>query len=130
MILLDSHVIIWLALTPERISVAAAKLIALAQDSGEGIAISAATIYELEYAIRRGRILLAVPQRAIFARIQSRFRVLSITAEIASFAAQIPEPFHGDPFDRLIAATAVVENCSLISADRKIIDATVCKTVW
>lgn len=130
MILLDSHIVIWLALTPERVSTHAVNAIQQAEATGEQLAISAATIYEVEYAILCGRIDLAIPHQAFFAEIRTRFNVIPVTGTIASFAAQIAEPFPGDPFDRLIAATAVVENCSLISADRKILAAPVCRTIW
>ena len=130
MILLDSHVVIWLAITPKRISAPAAGAIKQAREAGETLAISAATIYEVECAIRCGNVQLAVPHQAVLAEIRSRFDVLPVTETIASFAAQLAESFQGDPFDRFIVATAVLANCLLISADRKILDATLCKTLW
>jgi PIN domain nuclease of toxin-antitoxin system len=53
-----------------------------------------------------------------------------LTAEIAVCAAGLPDPFHGDPIDRMIAATAIVGDCVLITHDDRIRKANVCKTLW
>jgi PIN domain nuclease of toxin-antitoxin system len=42
----------------------------------------------------------------------------------------LPDPFHGDPMDRIIAATAIVEDCVLLTIDEKIRQSGVCKTLW
>ena len=64
------------------------------------------------------------------ASIQARLELVPLTAAIAVCAAEIPAPFHGDPMDRIIAATAIVEDCVLITHDDKIRGANVCKTIW
>jgi PIN domain nuclease of toxin-antitoxin system len=66
----------------------------------------------------------------LMASIQARLELVPLTAEIVICAAQIPAPFHGDPMDRIIAATAIVEDCVLITHDDKIRGANVCKTIW
>jgi PIN domain nuclease of toxin-antitoxin system len=129
-VLLDTHVILWLALAPQRISPAATESIELADHPDGLIAISTASLYEIAYLIRAGRVLLTIPEQAFLARLRSRFATLSISPEIAICAAQFSSPLHGDPLDRMIAATAVIENCALITADRKLLDSGVCKTVW
>ncbi len=53
-----------------------------------------------------------------------------MTAAIAICAGELPEPFHGDSMDRMIAATAIVEKCTLITADIKIRAANACKVLW
>ena len=67
---------------------------------------------------------------AILERFRSSFDLLPITEMTAVDAALLPEPFHGDPMDRLIVAHARVEGRTLITADRLILDAKVCKAVW
>lgn len=129
-ILLDSHVIIWLALAPHRISPAATESISVANNPGGLIAISTASLYEIAYLIRVGRVLSSIPEQAFLARVRSRFNVFPISSEIAICAAQFSLPLHGDPLDRMIAATAVLENCTLITADRKLLDSGVCRTIW
>ena len=130
MILLDTQVLIWLALAPERISPAAAAAIQQAVSRGNVPLISAVSLYEIANAIRRGRIQPAIPIRAFLDRLKSRFTVISVSETIAVRAGELPEPFNGDPMDRMIAATAIMEKCTLITADSKIRAANVCKVLW
>ena len=129
MIVLDSHVVLWLAFCPEKLSSAASGAIEVVESAGTAPMISAATLFEIAYAIRKGRVATAVPDSAFFARIRSRFRVVPIDSEIAQSAAQI-EPFHGDPMDRLITATAILQNLPLVTSDWKIRNSSACKTIW
>ncbi|MGB6691457.1 MAG: type II toxin-antitoxin system VapC family toxin [Terracidiphilus sp.] len=130
MILLDTHVVIWSVLTPERISRPAAKAILQDESGGKVPGISVITMYEVANAIRRGRLQLTVPYRVFRERIQNRFRLFPVTGVIAALAAEMAEHFPSDPMDRLIAATAAAENGTLITADRRILTAGVCKTLW
>lgn len=130
MILLDSHVIIWLALEPGRISTPATKAIRNMDEAGELPRTSAVCLFEIANAIRRGRVHAAIPTHVFLARIKSRFEILPVSDEIAIHAGLLADPFHGDPMDRVIAATAILENCTLITADRKLRESSVCKTLW
>jgi PIN domain nuclease of toxin-antitoxin system len=129
-ILLDTHVAVWLALTPERISSGAADAIRQTLTDGDRLCLSAATVFEVANAIRRGRIQPAIPAPLFLERFKRGFRIVPVSEEIAACAGQLEEPFHGDPMDRMIAATAIVENCALLTADERIRDAQVCRTVW
>ncbi len=130
MILLDTHVVIWLMTAPERISSVAAVAIADAGAEGSLPGVSAATIYELIYARRRGRIQLHVADAEFLEKLRAWFNLCPITETIAIEAAGFPDPFHGDPMDRLIVATARAEGRTLITADRKIQAAGLCKLLW
>jgi PIN domain nuclease of toxin-antitoxin system len=127
MILLDSHVILWLMDEPGRISVAA--LEAIAQEARLP-GVSVASYFELAYAQRRGRIDFQVTASTFFRKLPGHFEVIPITDEIALEAAAFSDDFHGDPMDRIIAATARVENRTLVTADRRILSARVCRTLW
>lgn len=87
-------------------------------------------MYEIANAIRRGRLQLIVPYRIFLERIENSFKLLPISGPIAALAAEIPDPFPSDPMDRLIVATAAAEECTLLTADRRILTAGVCKTLW
>jgi PIN domain nuclease of toxin-antitoxin system len=129
-ILLDTHVVIWLALSPELISTKAKAAIENTESAGAVPGISVMTLYEITNTIRRGRIQSSVPQEVFLRHIGSRFNAIPVTEEIAVRAAAFPAPFHGDPTDRIIAATAFIEDCVLITRDEKIREAGACKTLW
>lgn len=51
-----------------------------------------------------------------------RSRILPITTPIAIESSRLPEPFHKDPADRLIVATARIHGQTIITSDLKILD--------
>jgi len=130
MILLDTHVVIWLMTTPERISSLAAATIDHAGDDGTRLALSTVSVYEILYTKRRNRVQLHVSEAVLIKRMRARFDFLPVTEAVAVEAAGLIEPFHGDPMDRIIAATALVEKCALITCDERIRGANVCTTIW
>ncbi len=128
MILLDTHVVLWLALAPERLSSEAARAILGNRDSG--LAISDVSLYEIAVAVHRGRISLQVPLHSFLQEIQTRFMVLPVTAAIAVQAVQLPAPYPRDFIDRIIGATALIESIPLLTADEAISRARVVAVVW
>lgn len=130
MILLDTHVVIWLALEPGKISPAAVTAIRRQRSSGINPAISCITMYEIARSSERGRIALDLPISSFLDRVRTFFEVKPISANIAMTAAQLPKDFPSDPADRLIAATAIVEGVPLITADRNIRRSRLVKTIW
>ena len=53
---------------------------------------------------------------------RARLQVVPLSAVIALHAAYLPKPFHRDPSDRMIVATARLAELSLATNDRKILD--------
>jgi PIN domain nuclease of toxin-antitoxin system len=130
MILLDTHVLLWLLLEPEKLSQEASAAITRTLRTGEAIAISPITLVEIARLAARGRVQLSRPARAFLGKIESDFSVHTITAEIAYIAGQLADPFPGDPADRIIAATALTEGMTLITADDRIRRSAAVKTIW
>jgi PIN domain nuclease of toxin-antitoxin system len=130
MILLDTHVIIWLLMSRERLSARAHDAILQARAAPEKLVYSPVSLYEIAYAARRERLPLNAPTEKFMAAIQARLEMVPMTAAIAVRAAQLPDTFHGDPMDRIITATAIVEDCVLITRDERIRKANACKTLW
>ena len=130
MILLDTHVALWLALDPEKISAPAASAIESAQENGRTIALSCVSLYEIGRLVHRRRVELEVSTEVLFDQLYSLLSIMGLTREIALIAARFPSRFPGDPMDRVIAATALAENLTLITADRRILMASAVKTIW
>ncbi|MFZ0632079.1 MAG: type II toxin-antitoxin system VapC family toxin [Acidobacteriaceae bacterium] len=128
MILLDTHAAIWLALDPRRLSRAAHA--SIEEHAPRGLALSVLSLYEIAWLIVRRRILPEEPLERFIHSLQARFTVYPLTSAIATTAAQLPATFSADPFDRIIAATAIVEDIPLITADQRIRRSKAVLTLW
>ena len=121
-IICDTHVLIFWASTPEKLPDKASQLIRTGLKKGS-LACSDISLWEIAMLVDKKR--LALPQatkasdyiQAIVDAID--LTVLPITSEIAELA-QLDDFVHGDPADRLIAATALANNARLITADTKL----------
>jgi PIN domain nuclease of toxin-antitoxin system len=129
MILLDTHVIVWLASDPGKLSRAATDAIREANREG-GTAISAMTLWELAWLMTNGRLDISGTAEAFVEEIATRMVVRPITPEIAVLATQFPPNYPSHPSDRLIGATALAEGIALVTNDRKIRSSKQIKTIW
>jgi PIN domain nuclease of toxin-antitoxin system len=129
MILLDTHVLIWLAKDPTRLSKKASQAIRRAAIS-DGIAISAMTVWELAFLAARGRVNPEGTVEAFVQNITARVAIQPITVQIAVIASQFPSNYPADPTDKLIGATALSEGMALVTADRNIQQSGIVRIIW
>jgi PIN domain nuclease of toxin-antitoxin system len=114
-LLLDTHLLLWAAGTPERLS---AKAHALLQDTGNELAFSTASLWEIEIKRGLGRPDFSVdPRRLRQGLLANRYREVPVTGEHAIALGRLP-PLHKDPFDRILVAQAEVEGLHLLTSDR------------
>ena len=130
MILVDTHVVAWLAFEETRLSKNARAAIANAREHGEGLGISDITLWELATAAGRGRIRLNISVESFLAQVETRFVILPITGRACVRALSLPAAYPKDPADRIIAATALVEGLPLLTADQAIRRARAVRTIW
>jgi PIN domain nuclease of toxin-antitoxin system len=113
-LLLDTHVLLWAAGQPDRLSAAAC---ALLEDPQNALLFSAASLWEV--AIKRG---LGRADFQVDARLLRRglldngYQELVVTSEHAVTIDGLP-PIHKDPFDRILVAQAMVEGITLLTVD-------------
>jgi PIN domain nuclease of toxin-antitoxin system len=129
MILLDTHVLLWLANEPAKLSPKASEAIRAAGHSG-GLAISAISLWELAWLATHDRLDVPGTTDAFVEEISSRAVILPITVQIAVLANQLPATYPNDPSDRLIGATAISEAIPLVTKDRIIRECRQINTVW
>lgn len=130
MILLDTHIVVWLALAPQRLSQAAVRAIQEVRSRNQGLAISTLTLFELAQVITRGRVQITEPLDLFIQEIETHFVVKPVTGRIAVASAQLSSSYPKDPLDRLIGATALTEGIPLVTADQRIRNAPDVQTIW
>jgi PIN domain nuclease of toxin-antitoxin system len=129
-ILLDTHVALWVELAPEKLSRKARARILAAEAAAEPIAISCMTLWEIAHKNSRNRLELLVSCDLFLTELEADFVVLPVDRQVALHASSFGDPFPKDPMDRLIAATALANGLTLVTADRDLLDAKVCKVLW
>ena len=130
MILVDTHVVVWLAFDQGRLSGKARAAIDDARKNGDGLAISDITLLELATLASKGRIHLDISLESFLQEVEARFVVLPISGRACARAIVLPPAYPKDPADRIIGATALVEGLRLLTADRQILRSKVLRTIW
>ena len=119
MMLLDTHVLLWLIEGDERLG-------RRARDSIETAPIllfSAMSAWEIAMLAAKAKGVMTMRPEAFVRHIVESLglRELVVGAEIALDAGGMPRDIHGDPCDRIIIASARAADCPLVTADRKIL---------
>jgi PIN domain nuclease of toxin-antitoxin system len=130
MLLLDTHIVVWIAFSPRKLSQRAENAIDDSRRHGRGLAISSISLLELVHLAYRRRIEVDVSVESFLQEVESRFVVMPLNAAIAARSVQLPIAYPKDPMDRIIGATALVEGLALVTADRSIQQSKVVKTIW
>ena len=121
MILLDTHVLIWLTEGSERLGTKTLVQIDQALADSQ-LAVSAISFWEIAMLIEKGRLEfnleLGIWRQGL---LQDGLQEIPMTGSIAIRAGQLPE-VHGDPADRIIVSTAIEGNTVLVTADKKILE--------
>lgn len=129
MILLDTHILIWLKVEPEKLSVGATEAIQAARQN-DGLGISAITLWEIAWLATHGRFDFVGTVDALLERFSAKIVIYPITPKIAVLGNQLPPTYPNDPSDRLIGATAMAEGIALVTKDRSIRGHKLIKTIW
>jgi PIN domain nuclease of toxin-antitoxin system len=129
-ILLDTHIVVWLAFDQEQISRKARNAIDDARKNADGLAISDITLLELATLASKGRIRLDISLESFLQEVEARFIVLPISGRACARITGLPASYPKDPADRIIGATALVEGLDLLTADREIRRSRTVQTIW
>ncbi len=130
MILLDTHIVVWLAFDESQLSKNARAAINDARQRGEGLAISDISLLELATLASKGRIRLDISLESFLREVEARFVILPISGRACVRVLGLPATYPKDPADRIIGATALVEGLPLLTADREIRRSRALRTIW
>ena len=87
------------------------------------LAVSAISVWGIALKARKGKLHLGLPVDEWFKSVlrPGIIDVLAIDADIAREANRLPGLMHEDPADRIIVATALVHNLTLVTSDRHLL---------
>ena len=121
-LLLDTHIILWSTAEPERLS---QRIIDKLADPATELWFSPISVWEILVLAEKGRILLKGDRikavRHMFRQVP--FKEAPLNREVAIQSRRVDLLPHHDPADRFLAATALVYHLTLITADKRIIQA-------
>jgi PIN domain nuclease of toxin-antitoxin system len=131
MIVADTNVIIWNALKPEKLSENAKKAFSQANKE-DGIIFCGISLWEIAMLISKGRIQIDADYQEFIklAMMSNKYVLHGIAPEIAELSTQFGPDVPKDPADRIIAATSVIENAVLVTADESLRKAELIATIW
>ncbi len=114
-LLLDTHIFIWWADEPEKLSPVA--LSALRDEANELI-LSVVSIWEIQIKVQLGKLKLSQTLKELVESQQETNSLQILPVELADVLALDNLPFHHkDPFDRLLLAQSIIQDITLVTAD-------------
>ena len=131
MIVVDTHIIIWNALKPERLSKKAEKAISAANNS-DGIIFCEISLWEIAMLMNKGRLIIDIEYIQFIKLIleSNKYVIRGISPEIAWLSTGLFSDNNKDPADRIVAATSIIENANLITADKELRQSKEVATIW
>jgi len=113
-LLLDTHLLLWAAGEPDKLSARARTLM---EDPGNDLVFSAASLWEITIKTGLGRADFQVdPNLLRRGLIENGYEELPITSQHALAVGHLPD-VHRDPFDRILVAQSTVEGVLLLTHD-------------
>lgn len=119
-IVLDTHIWVWWVHGDSRLPEAHSTI--LQQHERSGLGISAISCWEVAKLVEKGRLILprALDEWMRLALGYPGITLLPLDPEIAIESTRLPRPFHNDPADQIIVATARIHQCPVVTIDKKI----------
>ena len=119
---LDAHIGIWWNMNPSNLSLTVKHLIS---DTGryDELLLSAISPWEFSKLIEKKRLGISChPEDWIKNALKMpKLRLVELSPYISYRSTILPQPFHNDPADHIIAATAREENATILTKDKKIL---------
>ena len=131
MIIIDTHVWLWLLHEPNQLSDAARAQIEI-EEPQNGILVSAISVWEIAVKSSLGKLALPLPIDDWYALAKSHSGIVvePLNPADAISSTQLPGDFHKDPADRIIVAMARRYNVPLVTCDNNILKYPCVKTIW
>jgi PIN domain nuclease of toxin-antitoxin system len=129
--LLDTHAWVWWVTGDRRLTTSARRLIERARATGS-LMLSLISVWEVAKKVEKGQLVLDRPLDDWLDLAGSRpdLNLAELTRPILVESCQLPQPFHGDPADQLIVATARDRAATIVTRDERIRTYPHVRSVW
>jgi len=129
--LLDTHTWIWWHMNPQKLSPKVKKLIGNS-DRYDEVLLSAISPLEFSKLLEKKMIGISCdPEEWIISALDMpKLRLVPLSPVLAYRSTVLPQPFHNDPADQIIVATAREENATILTKDERILSYENVKSLW
>ena len=115
-LLLDTHIFIWWADAPEKLSSTALSAL---EDEANDLILSVVSVWEIQIKSQLGKLKLSQPLKELIESQQETNDLKLLPVELSHVLALDALPYHHkDPFDRLLIAQSIFEDVTLVTADK------------
>ncbi|MEA1877836.1 MAG: type II toxin-antitoxin system VapC family toxin [Bacteroidota bacterium] len=129
--MLDTHTWIWWRMNPKKLSQKVKKIIE-STNSYDEILLSAISPWEFSKLLEKKKIGISCDSEEWInsALDMPKFRLIALSPVLAYRSTVLPQPFHSDPADQIIVATAREENATILTKDERILTYDNVRSLW
>jgi len=129
--LLDTHTWVWWHMNPRKLSQKVKRIVGN-MDGYEEMLLSAISPWEFSKLLEKKRIGISCdPEDWIHSALEMpKFRLVPLSPVLAYRSTVLPQPFHSDPADQIIVATAREENATILTKDERILTYKKARSLW
>ena len=130
-IFLDTHAWVWWVTKDRRLSARALQAIDRAARS-EGASVSVISVWEVAKKVEKKQLVLDRPLRQWMDQAlgEAGLQLVELTPAILIESCELPPPFHGDPADQMIVASARHHHAALVTKDQHLRRYPEIQTIW
>jgi PIN domain nuclease of toxin-antitoxin system len=129
--MLDTHTWIWWHMNPQKLSQKVKRIVGNTDRYNE-ILLSAISPWEFSKLLEKKKIGISCdPEDWINSALDMpKFRLIPLSPVLAYRSTVLPQPFHSDPADQIIVATAREENATILTKDERILTYKNVRSLW
>jgi len=129
--LLDTHAWVWWVTEDRRLSRAARRAID-ADQAADAVALSLISIWEVAKKVEKRQLVLDRPLEDWLdaATLRPGLHLIELTRPVLLESCRLPPPFHGDPADQMIVATARAHDAVIVTKDERIRRYAHVRSIW
>jgi len=129
--MLDTHTWIWWHMNPQKLSQKVKRIVGNT-DRYDEILLSVISPWEFSKLLEKKKIGISCdPEDWINSALDMpKFRLIPLSPVLAYRSTVLPQPFHSDPADQIIVATAREENATILTKDERILTYKNVRSLW